>query len=86
MKIRPGRFTADYADPVVVFVIGMRINHFLKFGKWMPVARAMGPMIAELQETIYVNMPEWGLSKIAGFVPATGSRNEARLRMSAPAQ
>jgi len=158
MQIHSGRFTADHADPITVFVIGMRINHFLKFGKWLPVARAMGPMIAELSanpesgflgsefmrqglrnfiliqywrdfesleayardrdqlhwpawtafnkavgddgtvgifhetyvvqsgayETIYRNMPKWGLGKVAGIVPATGSRNEARSRMSAP--
>ena len=157
MPILPGRFTADCSDPVVVFVIGMRINHFLKPGKWLPVARAMGPMIAELSadpdsgflgsefmrqglrtfvliqywrdfealeayardrdqrhwpawtafnkavgsdgtvgifhetyvvpsgnfETIYGNMPHWGLGKVAGIVPATGSRNEARSRMKA---
>ncbi|MCB2060200.1 MAG: DUF4188 domain-containing protein [Novosphingobium sp.] len=159
MQIHPGRFTADCSHPVVVFVIGMRINHFRKVGKWLPVAQAMGPMIQELSadpdsgflgsefmrqglrtfvliqywrdfegleayardrdqlhwpawtafnkaigsdgtvgifhetyvvqsgdyETIYGNMPQWGLGKVAGIAPATGSRNEARSRMSAPA-
>ena len=47
-KILAGRYTASFDEPVVVFVIGMRINAFLKVGKWLPVARAMGPMIAEL--------------------------------------
>ena len=46
--IEPGRFTDCHDGPLVVFVIGMRINAFHKVGKWLPVARAMGPMIAEL--------------------------------------
>ena len=155
--ITPGRFTADFNQSLVVFVIGMRINHFRKPGKWLPVARAMGPMIEELArnpesgflgtefmlrnlrtivllqywrdfdsleayarsrdrehwpawvdfnkrvgsdgtvgifhetyavdagryETIYGNMPEWGLGKVAGLGEATGKRNEARSRMKA---
>ncbi len=153
--IQPGRMTAAFSGPLVVFVIGMRINHFHKLGKWLPVIRAMGPMIAELSrdpqsgflgtefmlksvrtivllqywrdfdsleryarardhkhwpawtafnkavgsdgtvgifhetyavpdratETLYGNMPPFGLGKISGVVPATGSRNEARSRM-----
>lgn len=35
---------------MVVFIIGMRINRLLAFSKWIPVARAMGPMIRELYE------------------------------------
>lgn len=155
--IQPGRFTAQFDQPLVVFIIGMRINHFRKIGKWLPVARAMGPMIAELErdpdsglmgwqgmmaglrtvmlvqywrdfdaleayakarerqhwpawtafnkavgnsgavgifhetytvpaggyETIYANMPPFGLGRVAGVIPATGSRNEARSRMKA---
>ena len=153
--VTPGRFTAAHSGPLVVFAIGMRINHFLRIGKWLPVAKAMGPMIAELSrdpdsgflgaefllsfprtvlilqywrdfdsleayardrdrqhwpawtafnkaigndgtvgifhetycieasghETIYVNMPPFGLGKVAGTNPATGSRSEARSRM-----
>ena len=160
MRISYGRHTADHSEPVVVFVIGMRINHYLKFGKWMPMARAMPPMIRELSsrpesgflgaerllqpprglcliqywrdfesleayardrdslhwpawrafnkaigddgsvgvfhetyvvepgafETIYVNMPDWGLGRMAGLLPATGSRSEARSRMKGKRQ
>ena len=32
-------------------------------------------------ETVYGNMPSFGLGKVAGLVDATGSRNEARDRM-----
>lgn len=46
--IEAGRFTDSHEGPLVVFIIGMRINHFHKIGKWLPVARSMGPMIAEL--------------------------------------
>jgi len=153
--IEHGRLTDTHDGPLVVFVIGLRINHFHKLGKWLPVARAMGPMIAELtadpesgfigaevlrkglrtvcmlqywrdfdrleayarardrnhwpawtafnkavgndgtvgifhetycvpagaHETIYANMPPFGLGKVTGRAPATGSRNAARERM-----
>lgn len=155
MNVNAGRFAASYEGSLVVFVIGMRVNRFLKFGKWLPVAKAMRPMIEELSadpdsgflgaetllqglrtivliqywrdfdslekyardrdqkhwpawvafnkaigsdgtvgifhetyvvaggghETVYGNMPAWGLGKVAGITPATGSRNEARGRM-----
>jgi hypothetical protein len=160
MTIQAGRVASAQSAQIVVFVIGMRINRFWRFGKWLPVARAMGPMIRELMarpesgflgfqqalagprtilliqywrdfdsleayarnrdakhwpawtafnkavgsdgsvgifhetycvpaggfETIYVNMPPWGLGKAASVVPATGSRNEARGRMKASAE
>jgi len=44
----PGRYTADVEDEFVVFLVGMRINHFWKIHKWLPVARAMGPMLRSL--------------------------------------
>lgn len=43
-----GRYTAQIDGPFVVFVIGMRVNRLLALHKWVPVARAMGPMIREL--------------------------------------
>lgn len=155
-KITIGRHTAQYEGSVTVFIIGLRINRLLRIDKWLPVARAMGPMIAELSrqpqsgflgaepmlrsprtvvmlqywrdfdsleayardrdqshwpawlafnkavggngtvgifhetyvvhagghETIYANMPQFGLGRVAGTRPATGSRKEARSRMS----
>lgn len=157
--IIPARMTAAHQGPLVVFIIGMRINRFHRIDKWLPVARAMGPMIAELSrdpesgflgaqsmlaglrtvlllqywrdfdsleayararekahwpawtafnkavgtngsvgifhetyavpagasETIYANMPQFGLGKATSLVPATGSRNEARSRMKGEA-
>jgi Domain of unknown function (DUF4188) len=43
-----GRFTARMDGPFVVFLIGMRINRPLAIRKWLPTARAMGPMLREL--------------------------------------
>jgi hypothetical protein len=48
--INKGRLTASFAGPVTVFVIGMRINRLLRVGKWLPVVRAMSPMIRELRD------------------------------------
>jgi hypothetical protein len=45
----PGRYTADVEGEFVVFLVGMRINHFWKIHKWLPVARAMGPMLRSLK-------------------------------------
>jgi hypothetical protein len=54
-KIFAGRYTAASDEPVVVFLVGMRINHFWQVNKWLPVARAMTPML----KTLYQN-PEKG--------------------------
>lgn len=155
MPIIPGRMTDNHSGPLVVFLIGMRINHFHKIGRWWPVFRAMGPMIRELSrhpesgfigteyalcslrqilliqywrdfdsleayardrdarhwpawaafnrrigddetvgiyhetyvvaagahETIYGNLPPFGLGRFAGLTPATGPRDTARKRM-----
>ena len=49
-RVMEGRFTARIDQPFVVFIIGMRINRFFAFRKWVPTARAMGPMIRELYQ------------------------------------
>ncbi len=49
-QVVPGRFTAKMDEPFVVFIIGMRINKFFDFRKWVPTARAMGPMLKELYQ------------------------------------
>jgi hypothetical protein len=49
-KVIHGRFTAHTDKPFVVFLIGMRVNRFSSFSKWMPVAQAMGPMLKTLYE------------------------------------
>lgn len=50
-----GRYTADIAGDFVVFNIGMRINRLWALRQWLPVARAMQPMM----ETLY-QRPELG--------------------------
>jgi len=49
-KVMPGRYTAEIDEPFVVFLIGMRINKLFAFRKWIPVARAMGPMLSTLYQ------------------------------------
>jgi hypothetical protein len=151
-----GRYTAKTDESFVVFLIGMRINRWWRFDKWLPVAGAMTPMLTTLFthpekgflhaefyfnlsgpvviqywrsfedlerfarnaadphlapwkrynqavgadgsvgiwhetylvepdkfECVYGNMPLFGLAKATQHVPATGSRQTARLRLSA---
>ena len=47
--IRAERLTADAQSEFVVFLIGMRINRLWKLHKWLPVARAMRRMLAEVE-------------------------------------
>lgn len=49
-KVIPGRFTAQYDESFVVFIIGMRVNKFFAFRKWRQVAMAMSPMLRTLYE------------------------------------
>lgn len=43
-----GRTTADARGDVVVFLIGMRVNHFWALHRWLPVFLAMPLMLREL--------------------------------------
>ncbi|MBL1092903.1 MULTISPECIES: DUF4188 domain-containing protein [Streptomyces] len=61
-----GRMTADGTGEVVVFLIGMRINNWRAVRSWLPVLRAMPPMMKEL-----VQDPERGL---LGYRPLPGLR------------
>lgn len=49
-QVFKGRFTANIQEPFVVFLIGMRINSIFAIRKWLPVASAMGPMVAALNK------------------------------------
>lgn len=57
-----GRYTAKTTEPFVVFLIGMRINKWWRFDKWLPVANAMTPMIMTLMKH-----PEKGLLHLESF-------------------
>lgn len=46
--VHHGRFTAQVDQPLVLFLIGMRINRFRAIRKWLPVARETGPMLTTL--------------------------------------
>ncbi|WP_337969536.1 DUF4188 domain-containing protein [Virgibacillus salexigens] len=46
--IYQGRYTTANDEDIVVFLIGMRINHRLAVHKWLPVFMAMPGMIKEL--------------------------------------
>ena len=48
VQVINGRYTARMDEPFVVFMIGMRVNRPLALRKWVPTARAMGPMLREL--------------------------------------
>ena len=48
--VMPGRFTAQTNEPFVVFLIGLRVNKFWDFRKWLPVAQAMAPMLETLHQ------------------------------------
>ena len=49
MSVFTGRRVAHLDGDFVVFLIGMRINRPWRPHKWLPVLRAMRPMIRELQ-------------------------------------
>lgn len=44
----PGRFTAQTDEPFVVFMAGVRVNHFFAFRKWIPAVMAIRPMMRAL--------------------------------------
>ncbi len=49
-EIFKGRYAARIEGDFVVFLIGMRINRLLALNKWLPVVRAMGPMVDHLMQ------------------------------------
>ena len=156
-QVIPGRFTAQTDTSFVVFLIGMRVNRFFAFRKWIPTLLAMSPMLRALEqhpekgflggrlllswrgvsmvqywrsfddlerfardsadphfpawrrfnqavghqsgsvgiwhesylvepghfESVYANMPVFGLAAATAHVPATGHRETARRRLTA---
>jgi len=47
-EIRLGKFAADNAEPVVVFLVGLRINSWRKPRHWLPLLLAMPAVVREL--------------------------------------
>jgi hypothetical protein len=66
-KIFNGRYTAKTGEPFVIFMIGMRINQWWRFDKWIPVASAMAPMLTSL-----FKHPEKGFLHGETFVNLSG--------------
>jgi hypothetical protein len=66
-KVVPARMTATVEGDFVVFLIGMRVNKPWKLHKWIPVARAMGPMLRVLS-----TQKELGLLGFHLWVSPTG--------------
>ncbi len=58
-EVKNGRFAAEIDGDFVVFLIGMRINNLWAVHKWLPAARAMPRMLAELK-----NSRSWGCSRL----------------------
>lgn len=66
-KVTAGRMTAEVEDDFVVFLIGMRVNKPWKVHKWVPVARAMAPMLRTLSKHRGL-----GLMSFHGWIGPTG--------------
>lgn len=49
-SVIPGRYTAHMDGAFVVFIIGVRINKLRAVHKWLPVVKAMSPMLQELYQ------------------------------------
>lgn len=60
--IHEGRFTAEYDDDLVVFLIGSQVHKPFRFRQWVPVARAMTTMQREIAEH-----PEVGCLHVENF-------------------
>jgi hypothetical protein len=62
VEVQRGRYTADIDGDFVV-LIGMRINHPLRFRKWWPVAAATPKMLKVRQNVhgrfLAVPLPSW---------------------------
>jgi hypothetical protein len=63
----PSYMTAEIDGDFVVFLIGMRINRPWKLHKWIPVGRAMVPMLRELS-----TRKELGLLGFTTWISPTG--------------
>ncbi|MEU1052654.1 DUF4188 domain-containing protein [Streptomyces sp. NPDC005876] len=83
-----GRTTAAREGEVVVFLIGMRINKVTAVRSWLPVARAMGPMLAELSRDedsgLLGHRFLLGFPRVAYLVQYWDSAEKLRAYASAP--
>lgn len=68
-KLFQGRFTAKAEQDFVVFIIGMRVNKWWLFHRWLPVAVAMPKMLIQLQKEKSLGMR--GAESFFRFFPVT---------------
>jgi fumigallin biosynthesis monooxygenase-like protein len=61
-QVFAGRWTAEVTEPLVVFLIGMRVNRFWKLRQWWWVVLAMPRMLRRLAKE-----PELGLLHVEQF-------------------
>ena len=66
-EVNPGRMTHAHEGPLVVFLIGMRINKPWRPDLWLPAFRAMPPMLRELASD-----PDSGMLGFRTVVDAAG--------------
>ena len=48
VAVRPGKLTADNAEPAVMFLLGIRINRWRKIRRWLPLLLTIAGMLREL--------------------------------------
>lgn len=46
-KVRNGRFSVTNDDEIVLFLVGVRVNRIRMIRKWLPVVRAIRPLLRE---------------------------------------
>ena len=66
-RVQRGRFTHEHEGPVVVFLLGMRVNRWWRVRSWLPVLASMPRMQAELRRE-----RERGLLGVANLVGGAG--------------
>ena len=68
-QVFQGRYTAEVNRDFVVFIIGMRVNKWWLFHKWLPVAIAMPRMLTKLVQNKSLGM--LGAESFLRFFPIT---------------
>jgi hypothetical protein len=74
---------ANVREPLVLFLIGMRINTFWRVWEWLPAVLAMGPMIVELYRNPELGFLRARTEMAARSVPCEPS-TPRRQQMTAP--
>lgn len=86
-QVFPGRYTNDAQGEVTVFLIGMRFNQWWRYVKSLGDHPAVGiwhetyVSAPGTRESIYVNMPEFGLAGATEHVPVGHGKRTAKQRM-----